>query len=84
MNHEEFLKRRTDALMREIGGMSLARVAAEGDPDAAREAVRLLDAWLTRALTRAECVQAREAAQGLGVDLLMFDAAQAEKEKNHE
>jgi hypothetical protein len=84
MNHEQFLKRRTTALMREIGSMTLARVVAEGDPDALPEAARLLDAWLTRDLTPAEGVQAREAAQGLGIDLLAFDMAQVAKEKNHE
>ncbi len=84
MNHEAFLKRRTSALMAEIGGLSLARVVALGDPDALPEAARLYDVWLTRDLTNIECVQAREAAQGLGLDLATFDLAQVEKEKDHE
>lgn len=84
MNHEAFLKRRTDALMREIGGLSLALVVAEGDPDCLPHAARLLDVWFSRDLTNAECVQAREAAAGLGIDLRSFDLAQAKKEKDHE
>jgi len=84
MNHEQFLKRRTGALMREIGGLPLARVVALGDPAALPEAARLYDAWLTRNLSDAECVQAREVAAGLGIDLQAFDVAQVAKEKNHE
>lgn len=87
MNTEAFLNRRADALMKQIGGMSLAEVVGGGDADygAIRDAARLVDIWFTRHLTHTEHVQVRAVAERLGIDLLAFDQEQAklEKEKSH-
>ncbi len=84
MNKQDFLQGRTNALAQELGGMSLARVALEAhDCGASVAALHLLQVWLCRDLSDAECVAMRDAAHRLGVDLQAFDEAQIEKAKNH-
>ncbi len=84
MDQKDFLTRRTNALAREMGSMSLLRAAADvHDHQAVPDALRLLSAWLTRDLTDKECWQLRSVAYRMGVDVIDFDQQQVAKEKHH-
>ena len=81
-NVKDFIQRRGDALAQELGAMNLARVALEAhDPAAALRVLQLLSVWFTRSLTDAEFVDLRQGAHDLGVDLMQFDQACAQQEK---
>ena len=73
---ENIATQRADALMRKLGGMSLAQAIANGDAGSLPCAARLVDVWFSRSLTHAEHVQARQAAERLGIDLDQFDKEQ--------
>ena len=74
---ENIATQRADALMRKLGGMSLAQAVANGDADYLPSAARLVDIWFFRSLTNSEHVQARQAAERLGIDLDQFDKEQS-------
>lgn len=74
---QDIAQARSDALMRQLGGMSLANFVAHGDTDYLPHAARLVDTWLTRSLTHREHVQARQTAERLGIDLDQFDKEQS-------
>lgn len=83
MDHEEFLDRRCNSLMKRVSSMSLAEASVAGDPAALPAAARLLDTYFARPLTRSEHVQAREVASRLGIDLMQFDQEQVKLEKEN-
>ncbi len=82
MNTKDFIQMRGDKLAQEIGAMSLARIALEAhNHQAVLDALRLIGVWLTRDLTDREFVDLRQAADDLGIDLMQFDLACAQQEK---